>query len=498
MSIGAALHLPAALLGELEAVAVAALLGDDEQRQALVPDAAIGVGAGEQQEHVGAGAEGAPGLHAVDEPAAVGAGGAGGDGGRVGAEVGLGDGDGVQDLGGGELGQPLVLLLLGAAGDERAGEDLGPGDEGAAGAEAAAAQLLGGDDHADVLGLAAAAVAAVLLGDRQAEGAHLGEAADDVLGDVVVVAVDVLGDRLELLVGEAAEGVLHQLEVVVEVAGALLPGERGEERRVAVGGAEGAGAVEGAGLDAPRGLAAEELAGQLADGVGDEGAGDLRLELAVGAVVEHRAGRSRRRRRRGRGRSPAPGPRRARRRALKVRRAGVDDPAGEARRRSAAAVRSAAVMGRRRYRAAPRAHIARQRAGAGAPSSSSGSAAADRSVRPPMTTHDRPFGRHLEDFVPGDVYKHWPGKTITEYDDHLFCMITMNHHPLHTNEWFAENETVQGKNVVVGNLVYSLVLGMSVPDVSGAPSPTSRSSRSCTPSPPSTATRSTPSPRCST
>src|SRR3546814_5377104 len=85
-----------------------------------------------------------------------------------------------------------------------------------------------------------------------------------------------------------------------------------------------------------------------------------------------------------------------------------------------------------------------------------------------MTTHDRPFGRHLEDFVPGDVYKHWPGKTITEYDDHLFCMITMNHHPLHTNEWFAENETVRGKNVVVGNLVYSLVLGMSVPDVSGA------------------------------
>ena len=50
-----------------------------------------------------------------------------------------------------------------------------------------------------------------------------------------------------------------------------------------------------------------------------------------------------------------------------------------------------------------------------------------------MTVYDRPFGRYLEDFVPGDVYRHWPGKTITEYDDHLFCMITMNHHPLHTN-----------------------------------------------------------------
>ena len=85
-----------------------------------------------------------------------------------------------------------------------------------------------------------------------------------------------------------------------------------------------------------------------------------------------------------------------------------------------------------------------------------------------MTIYDRPFGRYFEDFEPGDIYRHWPGKTITEADDHLFCMITMNHHPLHTNRWFAENETVQGKNVVVGNLVYSLALGMSVPDVSGA------------------------------
>jgi acyl dehydratase len=86
----------------------------------------------------------------------------------------------------------------------------------------------------------------------------------------------------------------------------------------------------------------------------------------------------------------------------------------------------------------------------------------------PVTIHERPFGRYLEDFVVGDIYRHWPGKTITEYDDHLFCMITMNHHPLHTNEWFAEHETVHGRNVVVGNLVYSLVLGMSVPDVSGS------------------------------
>ena len=85
-----------------------------------------------------------------------------------------------------------------------------------------------------------------------------------------------------------------------------------------------------------------------------------------------------------------------------------------------------------------------------------------------MNTFERPFGRYFEQFEVGDIYKHWPGKTVTEADDHLFCMITMNHHPLHTDAWFAEHSTVQKKNVVVGNLVYSLVLGMSVPDVSGS------------------------------
>ena len=43
----------------------------------------------------------------------------------------------------------------------------------------------------------------------------------------------------------------------------------------------------------------------------------------------------------------------------------------------------------------------------------------------------------------------------------------MNHHPLHSDRWYAEEETHFKQNVVVGNFVYSLVLGMSVPDVSG-------------------------------
>ena len=78
----------------------------------------------------------------------------------------------------------------------------------------------------------------------------------------------------------------------------------------------------------------------------------------------------------------------------------------------------------------------------------------------------RPYGRYLEDFDAGAVYKHWPAKTVTEADDHLFCLITMNHHPLHINDVYAAGSQ-QGRNVVVGPLVYSLALGMSVSDVSG-------------------------------
>jgi acyl dehydratase len=76
------------------------------------------------------------------------------------------------------------------------------------------------------------------------------------------------------------------------------------------------------------------------------------------------------------------------------------------------------------------------------------------------------YGRYLEEFEVGAVYKHWPAKTVTEADDHLFCLLTMNHHPLHINDVYAA-KSQQGQNVVVGPLVYSLAVGMTVGDVSG-------------------------------
>jgi acyl dehydratase len=88
----------------------------------------------------------------------------------------------------------------------------------------------------------------------------------------------------------------------------------------------------------------------------------------------------------------------------------------------------------------------------------------DQAAREASGSH--PYGRYLEEFEVGAVYKHWPAKTVTEADDHLFCLLTMNHHPLHINDVYAASSQ-QGRNVVVGPLVYSLALGMSVSDVSG-------------------------------
>ena len=84
------------------------------------------------------------------------------------------------------------------------------------------------------------------------------------------------------------------------------------------------------------------------------------------------------------------------------------------------------------------------------------------------TIHDgrEAFGGYLEDFQPGDVFKHWPGKTITEGDNHLFSLLTMNDNPLHTDENYMQGHQ-HGQVLVVGTLVLSLVVGMSVRDTSG-------------------------------
>ena len=75
------------------------------------------------------------------------------------------------------------------------------------------------------------------------------------------------------------------------------------------------------------------------------------------------------------------------------------------------------------------------------------------------------FGRCYEEFTIGDVYEHRPGRTITETDNTWFTLLTMNNHPLHFDAVYAA-KTEFGKPLVNSCLTLSIVVGMSVSDVS--------------------------------
>ncbi|MFY0699753.1 MAG: MaoC family dehydratase [Bermanella sp.] len=76
------------------------------------------------------------------------------------------------------------------------------------------------------------------------------------------------------------------------------------------------------------------------------------------------------------------------------------------------------------------------------------------------------LGSYLDEFVEGDYIEHSLSKTIFESDNNLFSLLTMNHHPVHTNADYAVKQQ-HGKIIVVGTLVFSLAVGMTVPDISG-------------------------------
>jgi len=77
------------------------------------------------------------------------------------------------------------------------------------------------------------------------------------------------------------------------------------------------------------------------------------------------------------------------------------------------------------------------------------------------------YGRYFEDFEVGQEFRHWPGRTITEADCTWFALLTMNQHPLHSDAHYAATATQHGQRVVLGPLVFSVVIGMTVADISG-------------------------------
>lgn len=74
-------------------------------------------------------------------------------------------------------------------------------------------------------------------------------------------------------------------------------------------------------------------------------------------------------------------------------------------------------------------------------------------------------GRCLEDFVVGDIYEHWPGRTISDVDNTWFTLLTMNQNPLHFDAAYAEKSEF-GRPLVNSCLTLAIVTGMSVSDVS--------------------------------
>ena len=70
-------------------------------------------------------------------------------------------------------------------------------------------------------------------------------------------------------------------------------------------------------------------------------------------------------------------------------------------------------------------------------------------------------GRYFEDFQVGDVYEHWPGRTVSEADNIWFTNLTMNTHPIHFDANYASKSEF-GKYLVNSAFTLALVTGMCV------------------------------------
>lgn len=75
------------------------------------------------------------------------------------------------------------------------------------------------------------------------------------------------------------------------------------------------------------------------------------------------------------------------------------------------------------------------------------------------------MNRYFEDYSPGQTFKHWPGRTITEFDNTWFTLMTLNTNPLHFDAAYAASSQ-HGQRLVNGLLVIAVVAGMSVRDMS--------------------------------
>ncbi len=72
-------------------------------------------------------------------------------------------------------------------------------------------------------------------------------------------------------------------------------------------------------------------------------------------------------------------------------------------------------------------------------------------------------GKYFEELSVGDVFKHEPGRTITETDNLIFTTLTMNPQPLHLDAEFA-GKAEFGQRLVNSIFTLGLAVGLSVRD----------------------------------
>ena len=73
-------------------------------------------------------------------------------------------------------------------------------------------------------------------------------------------------------------------------------------------------------------------------------------------------------------------------------------------------------------------------------------------------------GLHLEEFQVGSVFRHGLTKTVTESDNMLFSVMTLNPQPLHIDFDFAA-KTEWGRPLVNSLFTLGLMIGISVNDI---------------------------------
>ncbi len=73
-------------------------------------------------------------------------------------------------------------------------------------------------------------------------------------------------------------------------------------------------------------------------------------------------------------------------------------------------------------------------------------------------------GLYYDELEPGVVYRHRPGRTLTEADDVLFSTLTMNHQALHLDAAWAATQPF-GQRLVNSMMTLSTLVGLSVGQV---------------------------------